>query len=118
MSKSITSSAVSQVGASQLSESLKASLNELHWSQRAIIYELAVISFKDSNGDGKGDLKGLLDKLDYLEGPINLVHEPRRFDWPDDGRLALTTHLDRHCLAVYGPLLLRADEGVIIEIQE
>jgi alpha-glucosidase len=40
---------------------------ELCWWQRAVIYEIAVISFMDTNGDGKGDLKGLLDKIDYLQ---------------------------------------------------
>jgi alpha-glucosidase len=44
-----------------------ASPTELRWWQRAVVYEVAVISFKDSNGDGKGDLKGLLDKIDYIE---------------------------------------------------
>ncbi|WP_458757636.1 alpha-amylase family glycosyl hydrolase [Afipia sp. TerB] len=37
------------------------------WWQTAVIYEIAVISFQDSDGDGKGDLPGLLARLDYLE---------------------------------------------------
>jgi alpha-glucosidase len=36
------------------------------WWQRAVVYEIAPISFQDSNGDGKGDLPGLLQRLDYL----------------------------------------------------
>ncbi|MGZ4610621.1 MAG: maltose alpha-D-glucosyltransferase, partial [Actinomycetes bacterium] len=38
-----------------------------HWYKRAVFYEVLVRSFKDSNGDGTGDLSGLKDKLDYLE---------------------------------------------------
>ena len=37
------------------------------WYQQAIIYELPVKSFFDSNGDGIGDFPGLIDKLDYIE---------------------------------------------------
>ncbi len=37
------------------------------WYRDAVIYELHVKAFHDSNGDGKGDLRGLLEKLDYLE---------------------------------------------------
>lgn len=36
------------------------------WSRGAVFYELFVRSFKDSNGDGIGDIKGLISKLDYL----------------------------------------------------
>lgn len=36
------------------------------WWQRAVIYEIAPISFQDSNEDGKGDLPGLLERIDYL----------------------------------------------------
>ncbi|MDH7556046.1 MAG: maltose alpha-D-glucosyltransferase [Candidatus Methanosuratincola sp.] len=36
------------------------------WYKDAIIYELHVRSFFDSNGDGIGDFKGLTKKLDYL----------------------------------------------------
>jgi maltose alpha-D-glucosyltransferase/alpha-amylase len=37
-----------------------------HWYKDVVFYELSVRAFKDSNGDGHGDLKGLTQKLDYL----------------------------------------------------
>lgn len=37
------------------------------WYKDAVIYELHVKSFYDSNGDGIGDFRGLIEKLDYLE---------------------------------------------------
>lgn len=36
------------------------------WTRGAVFYEVFVRSFQDSNGDGIGDLKGLISKLDYL----------------------------------------------------
>lgn len=36
------------------------------WWQDAIFYEIYVRSFYDSNGDGIGDLQGVIQKLDYL----------------------------------------------------
>lgn len=37
------------------------------WFKDAIIYEISVRAFYDSNGDGIGDFPGLIQKLDYLE---------------------------------------------------
>ncbi|HRT32226.1 MAG TPA: maltose alpha-D-glucosyltransferase [Anaerolineae bacterium] len=37
------------------------------WYKDAVIYEVQVRAFCDSNGDGKGDLAGLTSKLDYLQ---------------------------------------------------
>ncbi|MCW2747597.1 MAG: malZ, partial [Nocardioidaceae bacterium] len=37
------------------------------WFKSAVFYEVLVRAFKDSNGDGTGDLRGLASKLDYLE---------------------------------------------------
>lgn len=37
------------------------------WYKDAVIYELPIKSFYDSNGDGIGDFKGAMQKLDYLE---------------------------------------------------
>jgi hypothetical protein len=36
------------------------------WANGAVFYEIFVRSFHDSNGDGVGDLHGLIEKLDYL----------------------------------------------------
>ncbi len=38
----------------------------LPWWQDAVCYEIFVRSFSDSNGDGIGDLRGVIDQLDYL----------------------------------------------------
>jgi maltose alpha-D-glucosyltransferase/alpha-amylase len=40
---------------------------KLHWYKDAVIYELHIKAFRDGNGDGIGDFKGLLEKLDYLK---------------------------------------------------
>jgi maltose alpha-D-glucosyltransferase / alpha-amylase len=37
------------------------------WYKKAVFYELFVRSFNDSNADGSGDFRGLVEKLDYLE---------------------------------------------------
>jgi maltose alpha-D-glucosyltransferase/alpha-amylase len=37
------------------------------WFKTAVFYELYVRSFFDSNADGSGDFKGLVEKMDYLE---------------------------------------------------
>src|SRR3954451_16415273 len=37
------------------------------WYKDAIIYELHVKTFHDSNGDGIGDFRGVIEKLDYLQ---------------------------------------------------
>src|SRR3954468_14762345 len=36
------------------------------WYKDAIFYQVNVRGFYDSDGDGNGDLRGLIDKLDYL----------------------------------------------------
>ena len=37
------------------------------WYKDGVFYELHVRAFRDGNGDGVGDFRGLLEKLDYLQ---------------------------------------------------
>ena len=37
------------------------------WYKRAVFYEVLVRGFHDTNGDGIGDLRGLTERLDYLQ---------------------------------------------------
>lgn len=56
---------------------LKASGNPLHpqtvrsdgdaWWKKCLIYQIYPRSFQDSDGDGVGDLQGIIDRLDYLQ---------------------------------------------------
>jgi len=41
--------------------------NDPLWFKQAIIYEVPVRAFADSNADGIGDFPGLTQKLDYLQ---------------------------------------------------
>lgn len=40
---------------------------EKKWWKEGVVYQIYPRSFKDANGDGIGDLQGIIEKLDYLE---------------------------------------------------
>ena len=41
--------------------------NNEKWWKKAVVYQIYPKSFQDSNGDGFGDLQGIIKRLDYLE---------------------------------------------------
>jgi alpha-glucosidase len=41
-------------------------MQKFAWWQHSVIYEIYPRSFQDTNGDGVGDLRGILERLDYL----------------------------------------------------
>ena len=57
------------------------SSHDLLWWQRGVVYQIYPRSFKDTTGNGVGDLQGIIDRLDYL----------------NDGSTGLTTSLRLDC---------------------
>ncbi|MCH1596040.1 MAG: alpha-amylase family glycosyl hydrolase, partial [Flavobacteriaceae bacterium] len=41
--------------------------NSENWWKEGIVYQLYPQSFKDSDGDGFGDFKGIIEEIDYLD---------------------------------------------------
>ena len=54
------------------------------WWKEAIVYQIYPRSFKDSNGDGIGDLKGISSELDYIKGlGVDVIWLSPHFDSPN-----------------------------------
>ena len=54
------------------------------WWKEAVVYQIYPRSFKDSNGDGVGDLKGVSSKLDYLKDlGVDVIWLSPHFDSPN-----------------------------------
>ena len=45
---------------------MTSSVNGNEWWREAVVYQIYPRSFQDSNGDGIGDLQGIIQRLDYL----------------------------------------------------
>lgn len=55
------------------------------WWKEAVVYQIYPRSFKDSDGDGVGDLKGIISKLDYIKSlGIDVVWLNPIFASPND----------------------------------
>ncbi|MCD6091087.1 MAG: alpha-glucosidase [Bacteroidales bacterium] len=59
--------------------------NNPTWWKEAVVYQIYPRSFKDSNGDGVGDLKGIISKLDYIQSlGVDVVWLNPIFDSPNN----------------------------------
>lgn len=55
------------------------------WWKEAVFYQIYPRSFKDSNGDGIGDLKGIIEKIDYLKSlGVDVIWLSPIYDSPND----------------------------------
>ena len=61
------------------------SVTENRWWKEAVVYQIYPRSFKDSDGDGIGDLKGIISKLDYIKSlGINVIWLNPIYSSPND----------------------------------
>ncbi|KAB7666298.1 glycoside hydrolase family 13 protein [Bacillus sp. B1-b2] len=58
---------------------------EKKWWQTSVVYQIYPRSFQDSNGDGIGDLRGIINRLDYLQNlGINVIWLSPVYKSPND----------------------------------
>ena len=57
---------IASFGYAQKDSNFKTVKNRTWWKE-AVVYQIYPRSFKDSDGDGVGDLKGIISKLDYIK---------------------------------------------------
>ena len=73
-------------------------MNSKHtnWYKDAVIYQIYPRSFCDSNGDGLGDINGIISKLDYLKSlGVNCVWLSPIYDSPqEDNGYDISNYLD------------------------
>src|SRR5215472_8041748 len=54
------------LSATDSNSELAANMRDIPWWKSGILYQVYPRSFQDSNGDGVGDLRGVIDRLSYL----------------------------------------------------
>lgn len=60
-------------------------MTEKNWWKESVVYQIYPRSFHDSNGDGIGDLQGIIQKLDYLKKlGIDVIWLSPVYDSPND----------------------------------
>jgi len=84
------------------------------WWKGAVVYQVYVRSFCDSNGDGQGDLPGLMSKLDYIASLgvdaiwLSPIHPSPNRDWGYDVSDYENVHPDYGTLVDFEKLLSEA----------
>ena len=95
------------------------------WWRGAVVYQVYVRSFCDSNGDGQGDFPGLISKLDYLASLgvdalwLSPIHPSPNRDWGYDVSDYDDVHPDYGTLADFDALVQAAHaRGIRVLIDE
>ena len=52
---------------SNRTQTVSSEIPDRKWWKEAVVYQIYPRSFKDTNGDGVGDLRGIIEKLDYIK---------------------------------------------------
>jgi alpha-glucosidase len=84
------------------------------WWRGAVVYQVYLRSFCDSNGDGQGDFAGLLSKLDYIAALgvdaiwLSPIHPSPNRDWGYDVSDYENVHPDYGTLADFDALVSAA----------
>jgi len=82
--KTILTTALLLAAASGFAQPAKPARNETWWKE-AVVYQVYPRSYKDSNGDGVGDLRGLISKLDYIKSlGVNVIWLNPIYSSPND----------------------------------
>ena len=86
------------------------------WWKEAICYQIYPRSFADSNGDGQGDIQGIISKLDYLQWLgitalwISPIYPSPNRDWGYDATNFTDVHPDFGTLADVDELIAEAHQ--------
>lgn len=62
-----------EINAAQPDSQNSLATTDADWYKDAVFYHLWVVAFADSNGDGLGDLQGIIDRLDYLQNDLGVT---------------------------------------------
>jgi alpha-glucosidase len=95
------------------------------WWRGAVVYQVYLRSFMDSNGDGQGDLAGLMSKLDYIASLgvdalwLSPIHPSPNRDWGYDVSDYEGVHPDYGTLADFDALISAAHaRGIRVLLDE
>jgi alpha-glucosidase len=95
------------------------------WWRGAVVYQVYLRSFRDANGDGQGDLAGLISKLDYIASLgvdaiwLSPIHPSPNRDWGYDVSDYEGVHPDYGTLADFDALVAAAHaKGIRVLLDE